>query len=183
MLGYLAALQLEPGATLQQVRRAYRRLSLKWHPDKPGGDAAKFQTIKEAYEKLRTEAPVAQSNPKEQQQHKTDPKWRRKRELAEKLRAREEEGIRKRAQEKNAAEANLRSRFGATATAADAPYRYPSNYIPSSSSSSSEDADVDDDATINDLRTHLTSKTRVTVVKRAHVLSHMEDDESEEDAV
>lgn len=49
----------EPSST--EVRRAFRREALKWHPDQEGGDAARFQQIKEAYELLsgRTEVGIS----------------------------------------------------------------------------------------------------------------------------
>lgn len=34
------------------VRKAYRRLALQAHPDKPGGSKAKFQQLQDAYERL-----------------------------------------------------------------------------------------------------------------------------------
>lgn len=33
-----------------EIKRAYTNLAQRWHPDKPGGDAARFQQIKNAYE-------------------------------------------------------------------------------------------------------------------------------------
>lgn len=46
-----AALEVEKGATEAEVRKAYRRLAMKHHPDK-GGDPEKFKEICEAYETL-----------------------------------------------------------------------------------------------------------------------------------
>jgi len=49
------ALGVEPGAGAGEVRSAYRRLALRWHPDKNGGSeeaTARFQQITEAYEAL-----------------------------------------------------------------------------------------------------------------------------------
>ena len=51
------------GASALEVRRAYRRLAAKWHPDKwagrPEGEKAKakaaFAEVCEAYEELRLE--------------------------------------------------------------------------------------------------------------------------------
>ncbi|KAK8799525.1 hypothetical protein WA158_006074 [Blastocystis sp. Blastoise] len=47
--------EIEPTATSSQIKKAYYRVALKYHPDKNGGDkqaAAKFQECKEAYEIL-----------------------------------------------------------------------------------------------------------------------------------
>ena len=52
---YYKILQLPPGATLAQVKEAYRRLAMIYHPDKNFGDPSKetqFGDIKEAYEVL-----------------------------------------------------------------------------------------------------------------------------------
>ena len=69
---YFSTLQLEPDATLQEIRRAFRKLALKSHPDKvrvthpsqrtlssaralhsdKGGDVAQFLLVTEAYEVL-----------------------------------------------------------------------------------------------------------------------------------
>lgn len=52
---YYKLLELEPSATLPEIKKAYRRLALLHHPDKTGNDpysAAQFSDIKEAYEVL-----------------------------------------------------------------------------------------------------------------------------------
>jgi DnaJ homolog subfamily A member 2 len=46
-----AALEIEKGATESEVRKAYRHLAMKHHPDK-GGDPEKFKEISKAYETL-----------------------------------------------------------------------------------------------------------------------------------
>lgn len=42
---YYGDLEVSRGATLTQIRAAYRRLSLKYHPDKHPGEEAKFQPL------------------------------------------------------------------------------------------------------------------------------------------
>ena len=56
---YYKLLELEPSATLPEIKKAYRRLALLHHPDKSGNDpyaAAQFSDIKEAYEVLTNPA-------------------------------------------------------------------------------------------------------------------------------
>lgn len=52
---YYKILELEPSASLTEIKKAYRRLALQYHPDKTNNDpysAAQFTDIKEAYEVL-----------------------------------------------------------------------------------------------------------------------------------
>lgn len=49
-----AALGLTTGATLEELKAAYRALTQKHHPDKEGGDIEAFQRIKKAYDILRS---------------------------------------------------------------------------------------------------------------------------------
>ena len=52
---YYTILELEPSATLPEIKKAYRRLALQYHPDINPNDsyaAAQFVEIKEAYETL-----------------------------------------------------------------------------------------------------------------------------------
>lgn len=46
-----ATLRLAPGASLAEVRRAFRQLALETHPDH-GGDADQFREVQGAYERL-----------------------------------------------------------------------------------------------------------------------------------
>ncbi len=55
------ALEIEPGATIEEIKKAYRRMAMKYHPDKVanlGEDVKKsatekFRAINEAYESLK----------------------------------------------------------------------------------------------------------------------------------
>lgn len=52
---YYSILKLEPSATLPEIKKAYRKLALQFHPDKNQYDpftAVQFSEIKEAYEVL-----------------------------------------------------------------------------------------------------------------------------------
>jgi curved DNA-binding protein len=49
-------LGLQPGATEDEVKKAYRKLAMKHHPDR-GGDEAEFKRIKEAYEAITNPSP------------------------------------------------------------------------------------------------------------------------------
>ena len=52
---YYNILELPPSATTEEIKKAYRRLALTYHPDKKENDpyaAAQFAMIKEAYEVL-----------------------------------------------------------------------------------------------------------------------------------
>jgi len=40
--------------TQAELKKSYRKLALRWHPDKKNGNAKKFKKINELYEKLRT---------------------------------------------------------------------------------------------------------------------------------
>lgn len=52
---HFAALEISPGATPEEIKHAYRRLVMVYHPDRNPGDPyaiAKFNEIREAYETL-----------------------------------------------------------------------------------------------------------------------------------
>ncbi len=56
---YYTILELPPSANTAEVKKAYRRMALQYHPDKNGGDeyaASRFAIIKEAYEVLTNPA-------------------------------------------------------------------------------------------------------------------------------
>ena len=46
---YYQILGLEKGASSEEVKKAFRKLAAKYHPDKKTGDEAKFKEISEAY--------------------------------------------------------------------------------------------------------------------------------------
>ncbi|MDO8435758.1 MAG: molecular chaperone DnaJ [bacterium] len=50
---YYAALGLSKNATAEEIKQAYRRMAHQHHPDKQGGDEAKFKEINEAYQTLK----------------------------------------------------------------------------------------------------------------------------------
>ena len=56
-----STLGVQRGATDEEIKRAYRKLAAKHHPDKEGGNTAKFQEIQGAYETL--------SDPQKRQEH------------------------------------------------------------------------------------------------------------------
>lgn len=45
-------LELEPGADEETIKKQYKKLALRYHPDKANGDSEKFKEINEAYQKL-----------------------------------------------------------------------------------------------------------------------------------
>jgi DnaJ-class molecular chaperone len=50
-MGHYETLGIEQGASVDEIKKAYRKLALKHHPDR-GGDAEKFKEIGQAYEVL-----------------------------------------------------------------------------------------------------------------------------------
>ncbi|HMA78510.1 MAG TPA: DnaJ domain-containing protein, partial [Candidatus Paceibacterota bacterium] len=45
---YYQTLGIEKNATKDEVKKAFRKLAAKYHPDKASGDEAKFKEISEA---------------------------------------------------------------------------------------------------------------------------------------
>ena len=56
MKNLYAVLGVERDATKEQIRSAYRQLARQVHPDQPGGNAARFRDVREAYETLIDDA-------------------------------------------------------------------------------------------------------------------------------
>ena len=57
---YYAILGVDRASTVQDIKRAYRRLAHKYHPDKTGGDEEKFKEVSAAYQVLSDEKKRAQ---------------------------------------------------------------------------------------------------------------------------
>lgn len=49
---YYKILGIEKNASDEEIKKAFRVLAHKYHPDKEGGDEAKFKEINEAYQVL-----------------------------------------------------------------------------------------------------------------------------------
>ncbi len=50
---YYEVLGIAKGASADEIKKAFRKLAVKYHPDKQGGDEAKFKEASEAYEVLK----------------------------------------------------------------------------------------------------------------------------------
>ena len=55
MNDYYEVLGIKKGATKEEIKKAYRSLAHKHHPDRPGGNAEKFKEVSEAYQVLSDE--------------------------------------------------------------------------------------------------------------------------------
>ena len=50
---YYEILGVSKGASADEIKKAFRRAAVQYHPDKAGGDEAKFKEVNEAYEVLK----------------------------------------------------------------------------------------------------------------------------------
>ncbi len=50
---YYEVLGVSKGASADEIKKAFRRLAVQYHPDKEGGDETKFKELNEAYEVLK----------------------------------------------------------------------------------------------------------------------------------
>ena len=49
---YYECLGIKKNASKDEIKKAFRKLSLQFHPDRPNGNSEKFKQINEAYETL-----------------------------------------------------------------------------------------------------------------------------------
>ena len=45
-------LGLAPGATIEEAKRAYRKLAMRYHPDRPEGNVVRFMEARRAIEEI-----------------------------------------------------------------------------------------------------------------------------------
>ena len=48
-MDYYETLGVDRNASVDEIKKAYRKLAMRHHPDKPGGDAEKFKNINQAH--------------------------------------------------------------------------------------------------------------------------------------
>lgn len=64
-------LGVSPGASKDDCRKAYRKLSRLYHPDSPSGDQKRFIEIKEAWEFIESGKKMVQAVKRTGLRHKT----------------------------------------------------------------------------------------------------------------
>lgn len=57
---YYQVLGVNKGASKDEIKKAFRKLAHQYHPDKPGGNDAKFKEVNEAYQVLSDDSKRAQ---------------------------------------------------------------------------------------------------------------------------
>ncbi len=57
---YYETLGIQKGASKDEIKKAFHKMAHKYHPDKPGGDDAKFKEANEAYQVLSDDAKRSQ---------------------------------------------------------------------------------------------------------------------------
>jgi len=62
IMDYYETLGVSRSATPDEIKKAYRKLAQKYHPDRAGGDAQKFKQVNEAYQTLSDDQKRAQYN-------------------------------------------------------------------------------------------------------------------------
>lgn len=55
-MDYYSVLGIPRNATSDEIKKAYRKLAMRFHPDRTGGDDTKFKQINEAYDVLKDPA-------------------------------------------------------------------------------------------------------------------------------
>src|SRR5215475_7908847 len=53
---YYEVLGVSKSASADEIKKAFRRAAVQYHPDKEGGDEAKFKEVNEAYEVLKDQS-------------------------------------------------------------------------------------------------------------------------------
>ena len=79
MKKYYNILELPDNATQDQIKRQYRRLALRYHPDRNGGDDQRFLEVKEAYEVLTGKINLVQNEVKQESTSRSTSANRQKR--------------------------------------------------------------------------------------------------------